>query len=753
MTAMPTMETENITNETRLTRIQAIVVEILNELLRAPIEETDAAINRAITRLGTYCLRDRAYVFVNGEKCTSNTHEWCAAGIEPAIEQLQDLPWELYGPMYEPLAAGQTFHVPDVSTLEAGSSMRETLEAQEIRSILVVPMHWDGRFYGFLGFDGVENTHSFLPGEIYLLRSVADVICSVLTRRDSDRARRQAQEALAGERAFLESILTTSAMGLVVMDDEGAISFANAAAAGLLGVSADRLQGMRHSALQGLLEPIDTTIAGADQPGKAGAGPATPQPVAETPFNRVMRDGVAIGDIRFALRRGGAATRYCAVHAAPVRGERKDARIVYALLDVTDQVLAERARETALEEARRANLAKSQFLAKMSHEMRTPLNGVIGIAEMLSRTVDEPDQRRMVQTMHESGSLLLNIINDLLDMSKIEADRLIIEQIPFDLSELARRVEAVHTLKAAEKGLSFAVTLDSEDGVHRLGDPNRLLQIMHNVIGNAVKFTPSGAVRVQIDCSDPARVQIRVSDTGIGMSVEQQARLFEDFGQADGSIARNFGGTGLGMPIVRRLIEMMDGTIAIASAPGEVTQVTILLPLETTHEAMELPGTPAPAAHDLNGLRVLAADDNRTNLMILGAMLGQLGVASTLVTNGPAALDAFEGDQFDAIILDISMPEMDGIEVLREIRKREYGSGRRVPVLAFTANAMSHQVEAYMQAGFDHCLTKPLQIDRLRSALGSSVAPTGALRTAARAAGGEAPRNQPRRAGGGIRLI
>ena len=194
------MQNENISNETRLTRIQALVVEILNDLLRAPIDQTDASIDQAIERLGDYCVRDRAYVFVHDGLETNNTHEWCADGIDPAIELLQGLPIELYGPIAETLDLGEHFHVPDVSKLPEGSVSRETLESQEIRSILLVPMRWENKTYGFVGFDGVRNTHAFLPGEVYLLQSVADVICSVLVRREKDNAARGAQAELAEER-------------------------------------------------------------------------------------------------------------------------------------------------------------------------------------------------------------------------------------------------------------------------------------------------------------------------------------------------------------------------------------------------------------------------------------------------------------------------------------------------------------------------------------------------------------------------
>jgi len=712
------MQQENISNETRLTRIQALVVEILNDLLRAPIDETDAAIGQAITRLGDYCVRDRSYVFVHEGAVTNNTHEWCADGIDPAIDQLQGLPIELYGPIAEALDLGEHFHVPDVSALPEGSPSREILESQMIRSILLVPMRWEGGTYGFVGFDGVRNTHAFLPGEVYLLQSVADVICTILVRREKDMEARKAQSDLAEERAFLASILATSAMGIIVLDDAGVIRFANDEAETLFGsVRADMI-GVAHD------DPV----------WRYTREDGTPFAPGDTPFDQVLSTGSATIGERFSLFREGE-LRYCSVHAAPVRGgDGSRARVVYALLDVTKQVAAERAREDALDEAHRANAAKSNFLAKMSHEMRTPLNGVLGVAEVLEQLVTDVDQLRMIKIMHDSGALLLSIINDLLDMSKIEADQLVIEAVPFVPIDLAQRIESVHTLKAAEKKLSFGVSvLGDADGM-RLGDSHRILQIMHNVISNSVKFTERGTVNVVIDCDKPGVLSFAVSDTGIGMSDDEMVQVFEEFGQADSSIARRFGGTGLGMSIVRRLVDMMGGTIDIDSAPQKGTTVTITLPMPRTDLSEIMQTTPSKTGSpmELKGLRVLAADDNRTNRMILGAMMGQLGIAAVLVPDGTEALETYESDDFDLVILDISMPDVDGVTVLREIRAREAqratakgAPATLLPIVAFTANAMSHQVEGYLQAGFDDCLTKPLQLDRLRAALTTLVAERG----------------------------
>lgn len=717
------MYSENITNETRLTRIQALVVEILNDLLRAPIDQTDPSIQRAIGRIGAWCRRDRSYVFVLREGAVYNTHEWCAAGIDPAIQDLQGLPWEAYGPLTEPLDMGQPFHVPDVALLPEGSDTRLLLEGQQIRSILLVPMRAEGATYGFIGFDGVQNTHAFLPGELYLLQSVADVICTVLTRRERELAVAEAQKALAEERAFLETILATSSMGVMVLDGDGVFTFANDAAFVISGVNRENLIGARQDDSRWLITKEDGV---------------TPFVSGEWPFDRVMATGQPVTDVRFALHCP-EGLRYIAIHAAPTApGFGGQARVVYAMIDVTEQVRAERARAEALDEARRANLAKSNFLAKMSHEMRTPLNGVLGIAEILETLVTDPDQRRMVKVLHESGSLLLGIINDLLDMSKIEADRMQLERLPFSVAEIGQRIEAVHTLKAAEKRISLAVKLSGDATRLRYGDPYRLLQILHNLISNAIKFTPQGVVDVTIDCADPGIVRLEVRDTGIGMSAEEIRTVFEEFGQADSSIARRFGGTGLGMPIVRRLVGLMQGTIELESEKGVGTRVGIVLPLALAETAPILPAADAPeapgAAPDLSRLRVLAADDNRTNRMILNAMLWQLGIRATTVEDGKSALEAFGADAYDVVILDISMPDLDGVTVMKRIRELCAAQpGRAVPtILAFTANAMSHQVEAYLSAGFDTCLTKPLQLEALRAALSPLVGPAdgGAARPA-----------------------
>ncbi len=384
--------------------------------------------------------------------------------------------------------------------------------------------------------------------------------------------------------------------------------------------------------------------------------------------------------------------------------------------DVTDLYVA-RARAEA------ASQSKSLFLANMSHEIRTPLNGVLGMAELLDSALMDPEHKRMIGTIRESGEALLNILNDILDMSKIEAGKLELEAVPFIPMELAARVEDLHSLRAEEKGLSFEVLTGSGAELPRIGDPHRVRQILHNLIGNAIKFTAIGTVSVKLSGKKGKPLIIEVSDTGIGMTQEQTARLYEDFAQADSSTTRRFGGTGLGMAITRKLVEMMGGEISVESALGKGTTVKVSLPLPVSETATKpVIAVEAVEAVSLDGLRILAADDSRTNCWILEKMLVRKGATVTIVTDGLQAVQAWETGRFDVVLLDIAMPVMDGVTALQTIRTREAESNRsRMPIIAVTANAMAHQVTEYLGAGFDSCVAKPINMTDLTRLIRSFV--------------------------------
>lgn len=385
--------------------------------------------------------------------------------------------------------------------------------------------------------------------------------------------------------------------------------------------------------------------------------------------------------------------------------------------DVTELYLA----KARAEEASRT---KSMFLANMSHEIRTPMNGVLGMAEVLEAALTDPEHKRMIGTIRKSGETLLNILNDILDMSKIEAGKLELENVAFSPVELAERVEDLHRLKADEKGLDFEVLVSTGAELRRMGDPFRVQQILHNLVSNAIKFTDRGDVTVEVSGRLGTPLVLEVRDSGIGMSPEEIARLHEEFRQADSSVTRRFGGTGLGMAITRTLVNRMGGEIHVTSAPGVGTTVRVTLPLEVTQAApTPVPvRTELPADGRLDGLRILAADDNGTNRSVLELMLTRCGAQVTTVDDGLQAVQAWEPGKFDAVLLDIAMPVMDGKGALEEIRAREAATGSaRVPIIAVTANAMSHQIVEYLIWGFDSCVSKPLTMSDVTKAIRSMV--------------------------------
>ncbi|MGO4853201.1 ATP-binding protein [Phaeovulum sp. W22_SRMD_FR3] len=366
--------------------------------------------------------------------------------------------------------------------------------------------------------------------------------------------------------------------------------------------------------------------------------------------------------------------------------------------------------------AEEANCAKSKFLATMSHEIRTPLNGILGMAQALEQQLHDPATARMAATIRDSGESLLSILNDILDLSKIEAGKLVLESAPFAPMDVVARIEALHRLKAEEQGLTLQVVAQGPLETMRIGDALRVSQILHNLISNAIKFTDTGGVTLSLRDLPDGRLHLEVKDTGIGMTPEQLERLFDEFEQADGSVTRRFGGTGLGMSIVRRLAHMMGGMIGVDSEPGRGTtvSVTLALPVATVAVQPTRPRRQALPAADLTGMRVLAADDNATNRMVLKALLQPTGAELTLVSNGADAVTAWAEAGCDLVLLDISMPGMDGPTTLDAIRRKAADLGRPAPLaLAFTANVMADQIQTYLAAGFVGCIAKPLHKDDL----------------------------------------
>jgi two-component system sensor histidine kinase/response regulator len=401
-------------------------------------------------------------------------------------------------------------------------------------------------------------------------------------------------------------------------------------------------------------------------------------------------------------------------------------RIVVMFFNITERKKHETELQKAKAQAEDANRSKSEFLANMSHEIRTPLNGVLGMLQLLKGTPMDLEQGNYVDKAHDAARRLLSLLSDILDFSKIEAGKLPLRNAPFALGDVFEMVTTVLGGTAMKKGVALRLNMDESVPEWLVGDDARIRQILFNLVGNAVKFTASGTVRVQAWARtgrgpDGLWLYLSVADTGVGIAEDKLASVFDRFIQSDVSYSKNFEGAGLGLAIVRRILDLMQGEICVESEPGQGTTMIVALPLTpasgaAAHQRHSLDDSPVPGAIPL---RILLAEDETISQFAMRVMLQRMGHSVMAVANGRAAVEEFKNGVYDAILMDIQMPEMDGVEATRVIRSDEsLGDRSEVPIIALTAYALEGDREKFLATGMDDYVTKPVSLGELQRALG-----------------------------------
>ena len=686
----------------RFVDYRALIRQLAISFISTSADDAETGVNAALQMIGTFFFADRAYVFAydHESRAASNTHEWCANGIAPQIESLQGVPMDAVPEWVEPHMAGRSLVIESVPDLPA-SNLRDILMPQDINSLIAVPLMDSNECRGFVGIDVVGRKQRFGAEEHEMLLFFAQLLVSVNQRRRTDATLKK-----------LSLAVEQSSEAIIITDVGGSIEYVNDTFVRQTGFERGEVLGRT--------------------PAMLASGKTAPQTYEQ--MWRALRAGKAWKG-QFLNRHKEGHEYYVFSIITPLsNSSREVTHFVAVNEDITEkkrigqeldrhrhqleELVVQRTSDLqfAKEAAEQASRAKSEFLANMSHELRTPLNSVLGMSEVLQMgDVYGPLNDRQINALdqiRESGQHLLKLISEILDLSRIEAGKFTLDLQAMDVSQAA--ISALRLMEQTAQAKN--IQLDYRQGVEAQGvsiiaDEQRVRQILFNLLGNAIKFTPpGGSVSLQVRLDRTAeRVSLAVSDTGEGIPLEAQTRLFQPFTQFETSTTKKHAGSGLGLSIVKRLMDMHGGEVTVRSVVGEGSVFTVHFPWKAAARTMTAVdvANPAPGADKT----VLIVEDNPMNVVPLRDYLEANGYAVDVANDGKQALAHAAKRVYDAILMDLQMPEMDGLEATR--RLRNLAGHDTTPIVALTSFATPGDRERCLAAGMNHYMPKPISFRAL----------------------------------------
>jgi len=673
----------------KLLTLQNLLTHLATEFINIPVENSNGAVNRLLSVIGNGNDIDRVYIFeYDFTKGTmSNTHEWCASGILPEIENLQQISTALLPAWVETHKKGKMMVIQDVSKLDKDDPQYIILEPLGIQNLITLPLILNNECIGFVGFGSVVSVKQWSTDEITFLQIMADLLCNVTDRKNKD-------EALRKQEASLKAVFNNVPFQMWLKDVDSNYLTINKPF-------------MEYFSITGESEIIGKDALDIWDSDTARHFIEQDKLVMQ---NREISGVEEIVDFKHK-------SVWFEIFRAPIIDENGHLLGTTGIArDITSRKTADKALQQAVAAAEAANEAKSKFLAIMSHEIRNPLNAVVGMTRILHDAGITGPNSILVENIKTSSDLLLMIINDILDFSKIESGEMLLEETSFKVQDVINRVYNAHSFIAKEKNIDLSYHVDDRISDLLIGDPLRLQQVLNNLISNAIKFTSEGKIDIRCELEKDSghnnRLRFVVQDTGIGISTENQSKVFESFKQENDTISRTHGGSGLGLAISKQIVELMGGKLSLESTKnvGSKFYFSIDMKVEESQKSKNALKEMVAGDNSLNGYSVLLVEDNKLNQILATAMLEKWGAKVVVAGNGQQAVDIVESGSFDIILMDIQMPIMDGMTASKLIREKLQIN---TPILALSANVIRGIVERCEEAGMQGYISKPFDADDL----------------------------------------